>query len=467
MVLVAVLVMLAMAGATAFILMRDSSERTYPARWDPRVAPYVQLVQNKRGLFFLHPVEVRFLAEANFEKTIAADETKPSKKEREAVEQFTGLMRAFGLLTGDIDLSASVDDFNTGGTLAYYSFEDERITIRGEQVTPAVRATLVHELTHVLQDQHFKIGDRMTELRKADQADGTSEATLLDAVVEGDAERVADLYRDSLKPKKRKALDAGAKQEVAAARKRTKQVPMVITTMMTSPYTLGADMVEAVAEDGGNAKVDMLFRDLPKDETALLDPSQALSGNNATKVDVPKLKDSEKKFASGVFGVVTWYLMLAERMPLQDALAASDGWAGDAYVGFKRGGSSCARMTYAGDTPQDTNRMLSALRRWSAAAPGAPTKVSRLGGRVSFETCDPGKAAKVGKNASEDAVQLVLIRNAYAMAALRADVPKKMARCLAGRLVQSFPVARLLDPKFGVGDPAVQTRVQQFAAACR
>ena len=376
-------------------------------------------------------------------------------------------MRAFGLLQGDIDLSASVDDFSTGGTLAYYSFEDERITIRGEKVTPAVRATLVHELTHVLQDQHFKIGDRMKKLRKADQADGTSESTLLDAVVEGDAERVAGLYRESLPPRKRKALDAGKQQEFTAAQKKTKQVPKVITTMMTSPYTLGADMVKAVAQDGGNTKVDKLFRELPEDETGLLDPFQALSGDKATKVDVPKLEDGEKRFASGVFGVVTWYLMLAERMPLQDALAASDGWAGDAYVGFKRDGDSCARMAYAGDTPQDTKRMLSALRRWSAAAPDAPAKVSRVDDRVSFETCDPGKAAKVGKNASENAVQLVLIRNAYVLGLLRADVPKKMARCVSGLLVQSFPVARLLDPKFGVGDPAVQVRVQQFAAACR
>ena len=78
MLLVAILVMLALAAATAFILLRDTKEKTYPARWDSRVAPYVQLVQNKRGLFFLHPVEVRFLPEAKFEKTIAADKT-PSR----------------------------------------------------------------------------------------------------------------------------------------------------------------------------------------------------------------------------------------------------------------------------------------------------------------------------------------------------------------------------------------------------
>jgi len=465
MVLVAVLVMLAMAGATAFILLRDSDERSYPARWDPRVAPYVQLVQKERGLFFLHPVEVRFLPPAVFEKSIAADKKELSAADRTELEQFTGLMRAFGLLTGDVDLFDAVSDFSAGGTLAYYSWADERITIRGEQLTPAVRSTLVHELTHVLQDQHFKIGARLEALQKDDS--GTSELTMLNAVVEGDAERVRGLYRESLKPKKRKALDAGSKKELAVARKKLKQVPKVISTMLTSPYTLGAGLVQSVAEDGGNNKVNMLFRDLPKNETPLLDPFQALSGNNATKVDVPKLAGGEKKFDSGEFGVVTWYLMLAERLPLLDALAAADGWGGDAYVGFKRGGNSCARMTYAGDTPQDTKQMYAALRRWSAAAPSSPTKVGRAGDRVRFETCDPGKATKVGKNASEDAVRLVVTRTSMVLGLLKADVPKKMARCLADKLVYAFPVANLVDPKFGAGDPAVQARIQQFAAACR
>ena len=274
--LVAVLVMLAMAAATLFVVMRETDKRTYPARWDPRIQPYVQVVQQHRGLFFLHPVTVRFLPPAEFEKSIAADKKELSTEDRTEIDQFTGLMRAVGLLEGDVDLFDSVNDFTAGGTLAYYSFDDERITIRGEKLTPAIRSTLVHELTHVLQDQHFKIGDRKQELRKeSEDGASTSEATMLDAVVEGDAERVRSLYRESLKPKQRKALDAGSRSDVAVARKRIKNVPKVIVTMLTSPYTLGASLVQAVAANGGNNKVDMLFRNLPTDETSLLEPWQA------------------------------------------------------------------------------------------------------------------------------------------------------------------------------------------------
>ncbi len=53
------------------------------------------------------------------------------------------------------------------GTLAYYSFEDKNITVRGQRVTPAMRSTLVHELTHVLQDQNFGIGAMQKKLEKS------------------------------------------------------------------------------------------------------------------------------------------------------------------------------------------------------------------------------------------------------------------------------------------------------------
>ncbi len=464
--LVAILVMLALAAATAFVLLRDPNKREYPARWDSRVAPYVQVAQRERGLFFMHPVEVRFLSPAEFEKSIAADKNELSPEDRTEIEQFTGLMRAFGLLAGDVDLFDAVNDFSTGGTLAYYSFEDERITVRGEKLTPAMRGTLVHELTHVLQDQHFKVGDRMEKLRKADKDEGTSRATMLNAVVEGDAERVETLYRDSLKPGKRKALDAASTRESRVARKKLKQVPKVIMTMMTSPYTLGAGLVQTVATNGGNTKVDKLFRDLPENESALLDPFQASSGKTA-EVDVPKLEGGEKKFDSGEFGALAWYLMLSERLPLRDALTTVDGWGGDSYVGFERKGNYCARLAYKGDTPQDTKRMLSALRRWGAAAPSSPTKVSRAGNVVSFETCDPGKTAKVGKDASVDAVNLVLTRTSIGVGMMRLDVPKRMARCVAGGLVKTYPVAQLVDPKFGANDPAVQAKIGALAADCR
>ncbi len=471
-VFVAVVVMLAMAGAVAFLLMRDGTEkatRTYPKQWDSRVAPYAKIAERQRGLLFRHPVTVRFLPPAEFEKGVRTDEKELDKKDREEIEQFTGLMRAFGLLTGDVDLFKAFNDVSGGGTLAYYSFDDERITIRGQKVTPAVRSTLIHELTHVLQDQHFDIGDKVKNLgkKKADGGKSTSEASVLDAIIEGDAERVEALYRNSLNAKQRRALDRGRADDGTRANKKLKNVPKVVVTMVTSPYALGSGLVGAVAQNGGNAAVDKLFRDVPKDESALLDPFQVLAGGTdaAAKVGVPKLEDGEKKFDSGELGVLTWYFMLAERLPLLDALAAADGWGGDAYVAFERDGDSCARMAYAGDTPKDTKRMLSALQRWVVGAPGSPAKVSRDGDKVRFESCDPGKDSDVGRVASQDAVDLLTVRTSVGIALIRGGVAEESARCVAARAVRVFPVSKLVDPKFG-SEESDAARLRAVGASC-
>ncbi len=150
---------------------------------------------------------------AKFEKTVTDDE-KLTADDRAEIEHFTALMRAFGLISGDVDLYKAFKDAYGGGTLAYYSFEDKRISVRGETLSPAVRPTLVHELTHALQDQYFDIGDRMKKLDKeSEKGPSTSESSVLQAINEGDAERVATLYRGTLTAAQRKELAASEKAQ--------------------------------------------------------------------------------------------------------------------------------------------------------------------------------------------------------------------------------------------------------------
>lgn len=471
-IVLAVAVALGLVGVLFVSLTHHSAptkEVVFPDTWDSRIEPYVKIAEKERGLHFLHPVAVRFLAPAAFEKGVTSDEKKLKASDREQLRQFTGMMRALGLIKGDLNLFRAMNQFNGSGTLAYYSFDDKRITVRGKQITPAVGSTLVHELTHVLQDQNFDVGDRLLKLRKQDdKGPTTSASSVLDAIVEGDAERVQGLYHDSLPAKQRRALDASQRSEFKHADKALKQIPKVIVTMETSSYTLGQALVETVAAKGGNRAVNGLFSEAPTHETSLLDPFRVLAGQaGARKLEVPKVRAGEKKFDSGELGVLTWYLMLAERLPLKDALAAADGWAGDSYVAFDRGGRSCTRMSYAGHTVRAATVMASDLRRWVAAAPGSPASVTRAGGLVHFESCDPGTSATVGRDSSETAVGLLTTRTYLGVSFVRAGVPQKVARCLAGRMVQDYKVKQLVNPRFGAGDPAVQNHVRQLALGCR
>jgi hypothetical protein len=464
-----VLVMVVAAGVTAVVLLTqkndDDPSRSYPSQWDARIAPYVKIVEKQRGLTFMHPVRVRFLPNADFEKTVTADKSKLDKEERQEIEQYTGLFRALGLLAGDVDLFEAINDVHGSGTLAYYSPEDEEIVIRGGKVTASGRAIVVHELTHVLQDQHFAIGDRLEKLRKANEKASSTEYDVFDAIVEGDAERIATRYRESLPEKQRRALarsEEKQREDVSAA---YKTVPKVVLTMVSSPYTLGESMVQTAAANGGNAAVDDLFRDPPAHDSVLLDPLPGLAGTDKpAKVEVPDLRDGEDEFVSGEYGALSLYFMLAERTPVLNALSAADAWDGDAFVGFERDGTTCARAAVRGENEQATATLLSALRRWAAAAPGKTAEVGRDGALVTFESCDPGTSAGGGRDASIQALQLVSIRSQLGAVFVKQGASADAARCTADRAVHEFPMSTLTAATISAADT---DRLRQIVAACR
>ena len=289
-ILLVLVLILTGGGFLARTLLDDGKDEvSYPANWDPRVLPFAKIAEKQRGLTFRHPVTVRFLPAEKFKKGVTTDEKELDKEDRKEIEQFTGMLRALGLIKGDLDLFDSVNEASGAGTLAYYSFEDKRITIRGEKITPAMRSTMVHELTHVLQDQHFDIGAMQKKLEKSKDDDSDEEATVLDALIEGDADRVETSYRQSLTAKQRKALDSSKQGQSEEVDKTYKKIPKIILTMMTSPYTLGEAMVQAAAADGGNSAVDALFRKTPPNESALLDPLKGLTERGDTvDVDAPE-----------------------------------------------------------------------------------------------------------------------------------------------------------------------------------
>lgn len=451
-------------------LLPDSQAAAYPQRWDRRIAPYAKIAAKQRGLRFEHPVGVRFLPVARFEKTVTADEGELTAEDRKELERATGLMRAFGLVHGDVDFFEATNAVSSGGILAYYSFKTQRITIRGKRLTPAIRSTLVHELTHALQDQHFGIGARMKKLEKAaKRGEDTSAPSVLEAVFEGDADRVEDLYRDSLSPAERRALDSGVADQNDTASERLDDVPAIFVTMMTSPYILGRALVETVVNDGGNSAVDDLLTRSPVHEVALLDPLRVLGGDvEARPVEVPQLGRGEKKWDSGEFGAVFWYLMLAERLPLHDALAAVDGWGGDAYVSFERDGTTCARATYVGSDPAATGQMESALTRWAAEAPGSPTTVTRADGAVHFDSCDPGTGVSSGNDASSDAIALVSVRNQLALSFVKAGAPTDEAQCVVARLLDTYTLAEMTvtNEEFASRHPDAKALTATFIRAC-
>ena len=114
--------------------------------WDPEVAELAAFVEDQRGLAFEAVVPVEFLPAAEYDDAAEAASGDGS---------MAALLRAFGLVEGDIELAAPraglVDDVPFG----FYDRRRGRILVRGDEIDATTSATLVHELTHALQDQHF------------------------------------------------------------------------------------------------------------------------------------------------------------------------------------------------------------------------------------------------------------------------------------------------------------------------
>jgi hypothetical protein len=452
-----VLALLAGAAAVYLVFLRDTGP-AHPDSWDPRVTELAEAVADERGLDFQHPVYVDFLEEAEFTDQVTADDEELTDEDREGMEQWTGLLRAVGFIEGEIDLFDTVNQLNGAGIVGYYSYVDERIRIRGTELTPAVRSTLVHELTHVLQDQHFDL-----EAMTAKVEDDSAAASALDALIEGDARRIETAWRAGLSEADRADVVASIEGQSDDFDEDASGIPEVFTTMMAAPYTLGEGLLAVAVEQGGERAVDALFRRPPATEEHQLDP-WTLVQDRAVAIDVatPELDEGEEEFDDGPFGAVSWLLVLAERIPVKQALTAADGWGGDAYVAFERDGTACVRMHYRGDTGQDVRQMKVALKAWAARLPTAQASVRREGSLLRFESCDPGpEAAAVATQSSQDAILLAMSRTYLSTALAKSGLEPTMARCAADRLVRRLKLKELNDPEL---DPA---RVHRITAPCR
>ena len=450
--------------AVSLVGFDEDPEDPWADEWSPKVRPFVRYVEKERDLEFLHPVHVEFLSEEEFTDDVTAEEEDLDEEDREQLEQAVSFLRALGMIEGELDLFKASNDLRGSATLAYYNHEDKRIRIRGKKLTPAVEVTLVHELTHALQDQRFDLEGRYHDYEVDEDEAGE---TAYDALVEGDAERIASAYEDSLSAREKEQLADERKREGNTFDERAKDVPEVMRTMIGAPYALGEAMLALAIEKGGNDEVDDLFRAPPTTEEHLFDPWTLIEdGDGGASVDEIELPDGAEEFDSGEFGAIGWYIMLAERMPVLRALDAVDGWAGDEYVAYESDERTCVRARYRAETAGDLTEMRSALRTWVSALPGAPASVTAEEGEtLLFESCDPGTKAKVGRSASREALTLAVNRTYFGVLMLRSSVPVDASRCAANRAVHELSAAQMNSATY-LNSPAAGARLRAMVQRC-
>lgn len=416
-------------------------EPTFPTEWDERLVGLVGFVEDERDLEFVHPVAVDFLDEEAWADQAEIDEEDILDEEAQLLEHGAGMFRAVGLAEGDLDLLASAEDLGASGTVGLYLFDEERIAVRGEELTLSVRATLVHELTHVLQDQHYDIGDRLDQLA---ESDGASPEASLRVLVEGDADRVEEAWRAALPEDERAELEEQEQAAGDAATAALDELPASLVTFFASDYILGAGFVGILEADGGPTAIDDAFQDPPGPDEHVLNPISYLRGDEPAEVEAPTVPGEPIEDLDGEFGAVSLFLMLAERTDPVRALVAVDGWGGDSYRAYTSEDRTCVALRVAGEDDDAAGRLADVLIAWASAMPAeasAAVNHGRGSDTVDLTVCDPGADADLIESGgrSRQTISLPATRAVLARQVLESDGTLAQAACFSSGVLGGLP----------------------------
>jgi hypothetical protein len=161
----------------------DNSDGLDATEREAVIARAMARVELIRGLEFREPVDVTVVSRDEFSAGDLGGE------DSEALGTFDNAkFEALLLVGGEADSMATQDDSLNATVGGYYSSEREAIVLVSESATPTVdgEGTLIHELVHAAQDQHFQgLG---SQARFRDAYNGRN------GLIEGDANAVQQSF---------------------------------------------------------------------------------------------------------------------------------------------------------------------------------------------------------------------------------------------------------------------------------
>jgi hypothetical protein len=336
-------------------------------------------VAEVRGLEFLRPVEVELAADEAFEARLL-EKFDEDVEDLEKVEVF---YRALGLLDPRRSLVDELRAIYAAGVLGFYDPETDELVVRGTALTPYVRKTIVHELVHALDDQHFELHREEYDDRKDEIATGFT------ALVEGNARRIEQQWLRE-QPEDVRA-EAQAEERAFADGIDVDAFPEILLFVIAAPYELGEVFVRALLAEGGERAVDAAFADPPTTSEQVLFPPRYAA--REPRIEVPPPPADGDVVDDGVVGALFWFGLFTtgdSTVGAADAFRAIDGWGGDWGVTWEDGDAACVRIDTVGDTDEDTDELEAAMRAWAEGS--AAAEVSIVDGRVRLESCVAGAA---------------------------------------------------------------------------
>ncbi|MCU0722764.1 MAG: hypothetical protein MUC63_03980 [Planctomycetes bacterium] len=329
--------------------------------WKAKIKAISEKVAQIRGLSFKREVEVGVKTEKELLEFLkkAIEKEMPDAKIRALQRGYAKM----GLVPKYLDLKKTMLDLLTSQIGGFYDPETKSLNVidhkSGEEGKKNPNAEMMeaglrmlglsqddivaaHELCHALQDQYFNL----MKIQRAVEGDD-DRATALKCLIEGDATvLMMDFIADKapmIKAMMRNNRDMGGMGMPVDPS--MKDVPEIILVPLVYPYQGGAALVNEVVKKGGYKAVDALFKDPPLSTEQVLHLDRFFKErDDPTFVAFPEVQalapGKWELLECNVLGELGSRVLLGGFLPKKDAQAAADGWDGDRFAVFGRGGEA-------------------------------------------------------------------------------------------------------------------------------
>lgn len=380
---------IALTGALTAALLACKSKEPAPAAEPPKAAPTMDadelrtLAQEAeaqavkiRGIAPEQPVRTEVTSKDDVERYLVAriEDTDA----RAQLSDTARMLVAFGVMEPGTDLEGVLKGFIREQVAGYYDWEKKTLYVADWIPTFLQRPTLVHEVTHALQDQRFDLGRFMEPIPGC-----TEPQAAIQALIEGDATLVMAeaMLPEGMQDGEATRLQATMMESMLSQMTNMpglEDVPPVLRETFFFPYTAGLRLVSDVRSDGGWRAVDALFAAPPVSTEQVLHTEKLLGpvrdDPRNVALELRGLPGGLAPQGTDIVGELGLALILEQSMPRAEARKAAAGWDGDRFVLLSAPGRADV-MLFASvwDTPEDAEEAEAALRR----ARRAPARLER------------------------------------------------------------------------------------------
>ena len=300
----------------------------------------------------------------------------------EWVEGQTRLLRLLGLVPDDFDYVTAFVRLLEHQLAGFYDPAKKTMFVASDLPRLGEQETVIHELVHALQDQHFRLGAELEA-----RLDAPDALTALHLLAEGDAMSVtlaAQLAAQGV------ALERLDERLVAEHLRRSledvhPEMPGIVKRAAVAPYVDGFAFVQALRREGGWARVDEVWKRPPRSTEQALHPEKYRRDEGWQNLKPLGAGPWSKcrLVHTGMLGEQALALVLEEWLSADDARTTSAGWDGDRASVFDCGSAGEGlvwRLAYDDEASRETALGTLAQLWTNCPGDGGPAReVRRIG----------------------------------------------------------------------------------------